>query len=99
MGHRIRRSFLAFIAVLVVVSLAAPAIANPDRTEAANAPVVFDVLIMRPLGFATLAIGAGVFVVTAPLVLITRPTDIGVSADRLVMNPVRFLWMDPLGGH
>lgn len=78
---------------------ASPAVAAASAEEAANAPVIFDVLIMRPIGFATLALGTGLFVVSLPIVAVTKPQQIDEPFRRLVVHPAKFLWVDPLGGH
>jgi hypothetical protein len=62
-------------------------------------PVVFDVLILRPLGLATLALGAGLFVISLPLVAVTRPQDIEKPFNIFLVRPCRFIWKDELGGH
>jgi hypothetical protein len=32
-------------------------------------------------------------------VLITRPHEIGIPFNDLVVRPAKYLWVDPLGGH
>ena len=55
---------------------------------------------MRPVGI----IGAGVstllfLVPVAPIVLISRPQDIGRPFNKMVVQPVRYVVADPLGQH
>ena len=59
----------------------------------------FDVLFLRPLGFGALALGAGLFALSVPLVLLTRPAEIGKPLDTFIIQPARYLWVDPLGAH
>jgi len=58
-----------------------------------------DVLLLRPVAFVSLIAGTGLFLISAPIVLITRPHEIGKPFDRLVAEPARYIWMDPLGTH
>ena len=34
-----------------------------------------------------------------PILAITRPTDIAAPIELLIMKPVRYTWVDPLGDH
>ncbi len=94
----IRRALVAGIATLLLCTTAIPASAG-YKDEATTAPVIFDVLIMRPVGFVALGLGTGLFVVSLPIVAVSRPQDIGKPFNRLVVRPCRFLWSDPLGEH
>jgi uncharacterized membrane protein YfcA len=101
MSGGIRRVLAALLAFALLASVASPALARENETqeEAASAPVTLDVLVMRPVGFVTLFTGIGLFVLSTPFVLVTRPMELGKPFETLVMRPVRFLWMDPLGSH
>ena len=101
MSNRIRRSIAVVTAALVLSTvIAAPSMASSTfRDDAANASPVLDVMLLRPAGFVSLVVGAGLMVALTPLVLITRPTEIGKPFEQLVVKPARFLWVDPIGGH
>ena len=93
---------LALVAMLV--SLAAPAGANSlsrdDGDVESSVPVVFDLLLLRPLGLVMTALGTVVYVVPVmPLTLITRPTEIAKPLGPLVATPARYTFRDPLGTH
>jgi hypothetical protein len=100
---------VCLVALVTLIPLSASAgqrsstsILNSTDSEANNmtTPVVFDVLILRPLGLAGMAIGSVLFIVpVAPLTLLTRPSDIGKPWERMVLTPARFVWADPLGLH
>ena len=66
---------------------------------AANASPVVDVMLLRPAGFVSLVVGSGLFLVTAPIVVLTRPHEIGKPFEQLVLRPAKYVWVDPLGGH
>ncbi len=94
-----RRSLAALVALVLLFTAVSPAAATVSSAEAAKAPVVFDVLVMRPVGFVTLVLGASLFAVALPFIAVTRPTDIGKPFDQLVVKPAKFLWSDSLGSH
>jgi hypothetical protein len=56
-------------------------------------------MLLRPAGFVGLVVGTGLFVATLPIVLITRPHEVGTPFRELVAGPARYVWVDPLGGH
>ena len=101
MSTRIRR-ILAVTATLLmfqaafVQTAAAQTVAQGD---AANASPVVDAMLLRPAGFVSLVVGGGLFLVTAPIVLVTRPLEIDKPFKQLVMRPAKYVWVDPLGGH
>ena len=62
--------------------------------------VVFDALVLRPVGLVATIVGTVLFVVpVAPVVALTRPTDLSKPFDALVMRPLRYTFADPLGHH
>ena len=97
MSNRLR-SILAvsFAALMLSTSTMAETFAQGD---AANAPAVVDVILLRPVGFISLVVGTGIFLLISPIILVTRPHEIGKPFDDLVGRPARYLWRDPLGGH
>ena len=101
MSTRIRRILAVMAATLMfqaafVQTAAAQTVAQGD---AANASPVVDVMLLRPAGFVSLIVGSGLFLVTAPIVLVTRPHEIEKPFKQLVMRPAKYVWVDPLGGH
>ena len=101
MSNRLQRILAVTAATLLfstVFSTSAMAQAQA-QTDAANAPAAVDVLLLRPAGFISLVVGTGLFILLSPIVLITRPHEIGVPFKELVVRPAKYLWVDPLGGH
>ena len=98
MSARIRR-LVAALAVALVISTPATTALAYSTEEHANTPVVFDAMVVRPLGLVTVVLGTALFCASLPLVLVTRPTDIDKPFHALVIKPVRFVWVDDLGGH
>ena len=93
------------VATLVVCALlAAPASAVTLSTnrpaEERSVNVVFDAVILRPLGLAVTIGGALTYgVLVAPFVAMTRPTELGTPLEPLVLRPARYTFIDPLGEH
>jgi hypothetical protein len=100
MKNRIRRTLFA---AALALSLAQPAFAtsNLDQGDEPSAvPIIFDALVMRPLGLVMTAVGTAVYLVpVAPIMLVTRPTEIAKPIGPLVGAPMRFTFKDPIGHH
>ena len=92
-------------ATLVAVTLLAVQVGTAtasakDLEEHGKVNIVFDALILRPLGLAMTAVGGVLFAFpVGPIVGITRPADIGQPLDFLVLRPARYTFSDPLGHH
>jgi hypothetical protein len=101
MSNRFRRIIaVTATAVLLSAVLSTSGMAQTvSQTDAANAPVAVDVILLRPAGFISLVVGTGLFLASAPIVLITRPHEIGRPFKQLVVRPAKYIWADPLGGH
>jgi len=99
------RNLRGFIAALVIAAsvLAHGAAARADSVTGhvgdSSVPVVLDALIMRPLGFVVMCGGFVAYVIGAPIMAITRPTDMGKPFKSLVALPARYVFVDPLGHH
>ena len=92
----------ALIAVLLLSIQAAPVAASTSKEleNRGHTNLIADAVIMRPLGLVSIGLGAAVWAVgVAPFVAITRPADLGESMDYLIMRPVRYTFVDPLGHH
>ena len=102
MSNRLRRIVAVMAAALLLSSaFSTSAIADTHMMEpdSVHAPAALDSLVLRPAGLVGLVLGAGLFLAITPIVLITRPHEIGKPFDELVASPARYLWKDPLGGH
>lgn len=102
MSNPLRR-IVALIAATLLFSITITSTATAEYTvdqgDTANAPAVVDVLILRPAGFVSLVVGTALFLVSAPIVLISRPHEIGTPFKQLVIRPAKYIWVDPIGGH
>lgn len=102
LSGRIRSFAVALGVAAIVVGAASPALAFRDEGVTARekrVPVVFDAMLLRPLGLMLTAGGAVVALLPTAFVAVTRPTDIVKPLDVLVAAPFRYTFMDPLGEH
>ena len=68
--------------------------------EPSAVPMAFDALLLRPLGLLMTGFGTVVYLVpVAPIMLVTRPTDIAKPIPYLIGAPARFTFKDPIGHH
>ena len=90
----------ALVVVALIFAQAAPvAAAAQDFESRGDVNVVFDAMLLRPMGLAVTALGGVLFASVAPIVAITRPTDLRKPLEFLVLRPVRYTFADPLGHH
>ncbi len=95
-GRVLSLAFL-FGAFAVVLPQEASATSYEDAMTDCSYPKLFDLLFMRPLGFAATGIGAMLWVPAAPITAICSPSDFGYMTDALVSAPLRFTVGRPLG--
>jgi hypothetical protein len=89
----------AFLALSAVPASAVELASNSSEQER-SVNVLFDALFLRPLGLVVTISGAIAYgVVVAPLVAMTRPSDLGKPLEPLVLRPARYTFVDPLGEH
>ena len=91
------------VTFMICALLAAPSAAfgftgNEDVDER-SVNVVFDALILRPIGLVVTGLGAVAYGLAAPIVAITRPKDILKPLEPLVLAPARYTFVDPIGQH
>jgi hypothetical protein len=70
---------------------------NADRES--SVPVVLDAFLLRPVGLGMLVVGTVAFGLMAPVMAITRPTDMDKPFQKLMVEPARYIFVDPLGMH
>lgn len=105
MHHLFRGIASAVLTLMLVLSLASPAVAasalGRDEGDIQHkVPVVFDVVFLRPMGLMMTVLGAVTYAIpVAPLTLMTRPSDIAKPFKLMVAAPARYTFVDPLGQH
>ena len=110
MLDRFRRIIAASCAAALLAGVCIPSAAMAEdsgyltssssaATERTSNPVA-DLLFLRPLGLATTAVGALLFVLPVlPITLLTRPSEIDKPFNTFVVRPAKYTWIDPLGSH
>jgi hypothetical protein len=88
-------------AALASVMLAGPALATQEFTdvEASHVGVVFDLLVMRPVGLIGLGIGAVLWLPAAAMTAAVQPSEIGRPTEVLILKPYRYVFDDSIGSH
>jgi hypothetical protein len=84
-----------FTAVCLLALLMVPSTRALGADKPTGSAIVLDVLLARPLGIASIALGAGVFIIALPFTLPTM--TVGTAADKLVAEPFRFTFIRPIG--
>jgi hypothetical protein len=103
MSRSIRTFVVALLSSALILTQAACALHGQTQPEdpfdTHAVPELFDASTLRPLGILMTAVGALGFCVMSPIVLITRPTDIGAVFNQMVIDPAHYTWVEPLGTH
>ncbi len=100
MFSKLRGLLVTFmICALLSVPSAASAFTGDDQAGERSVNIVFDALILRPIGLVVTLGGAVAYGVTAAIVGITRPKDIAKPLEPLVLRPARYTFVDPIGQH
>ena len=98
----LRKQSLVFLlaAALLFTWTAAPALAGEKQYisgEDRNAPaMMFDLVVLRPLGIVAMVVGTGFFIITLPFSALGGNT--GEAAQKLVVAPTKYTFARPLGG-
>lgn len=95
-----RKHSLVFLVAtaLTLMWAASPALAAEEAwtaKEPSGIGMIFDFLVLRPLGIAAVVGGTAFFIVSLPFSAITGNTD--EAADKLVAAPFKYTFQRPLG--
>ena len=72
-----------------------PLVQDVPVQEATAGTMLFDLVVLRPLGFVGTALGVAAFIVSLPFSLPTKSTD--EAAHKLVVDPATYTFARPLG--
>lgn len=86
--------FAVVVSLMLCISSVTPAFADGHNEPSASA-IIFDSVLVKPLGVATIAIGIGAFVATLPFTLPSR--SLGVAGKKLIKEPFVFTFLRPVG--
>jgi len=95
--RKLAGSLVLMLGLALGAPLAAQAVTYEDSFADCSYPKGFDLLVMRPVSFATMVGGFVVFVAVAPLTAITVPEEFGTVTDMLFRAPARFTFRRALG--
>lgn len=88
---------IALIATLVIIPFASPALSQEyfEAEDPSGASMLFDTVMVRPIGMLATAVGAVFFVVSWPFSAMGDNVD--EAGEKLVKAPARFTFKRPLG--
>jgi len=86
---------LVLIVTFVLCSFTAAFASDTDVNSPSAEEMLFDVLLVRPLGLVTTVLGTGFFTIALPFSLMGGNT--GQVFDVLVVNPAAFTFTRPVG--
>lgn len=98
-----RKPLLTVFAALVAISLSiGPGTAragsgHEDSLEDCEYPKMFDLIVMRPLSFASFAVGTGLWAGLVPWTILVARSDLDEVTYRLMGKPAAFTFTRPLG--
>jgi hypothetical protein len=85
------KKLIVFLVVFTLIASVVPAVAN-ERTSDYIIP---DVLLVRPVSFASIAVGFAVFVVSLPVAIPSG--SVGHVWQALVADPAEYTFVRPVG--
>lgn len=85
------------ITALVFIPFTTSALAKSEALSESNnaGAMTVDLLLVRPVGIVSLALGSAVFIVALPFSLLGGNT--GEAAQKLIADPAKFTFNRPLG--
>ncbi len=90
---------LLIAAVLLFTWAASPALASEKQYVTGEdrnaASMMFDLVLLRPLGLVATVVGTAFFVVSLPFSILGGNT--GEAANKLVVEPAKYTFSRPLG--
>ena len=94
-GSTLRRALAAGLALAMLLPPAPVLAQSAAGTGDRGTDMVLDLLILRPLGLLTTALGSAAFVVSLPFTLPSGST--GAAACEMVKEPFAYTFTRPLG--
>ena len=88
---------IVMIIMLIVIPMGSVALAEEyfEAEEPEGGEMIYDAIVVRPLGLVATAIGAVFFVVSLPFS--AAGDNIDAASEKLVNKPARFTFKRPLG--
>ena len=97
--RKMARTVLTVLALVACLALpfSAGAVTYEDSFSNCNYPKMFDLMVMRPVSFATMTMGMLLFVPLGAFAAFTVPDDFPAVYDGFIGRPARFTFKRPLG--
>ena len=96
---RIAKKFLVIfmISVFLIAPVASTALADEyfEREDPSGAQMIFDVILVRPIGIVATVVGSVFYVVSLPFSLLGENSD--EASQALVKDPAAYTFSRPLG--
>lgn len=88
---------ITIIAAMLIMPLATSALAIEywDAEDPSGGEMVFDFVVLRPVGLVATAVGSIFFVVSSPFAALGGNID--AAGEKLVKSPVAYTFKRPLG--
>ena len=90
-----RKVVCVLVSLMLLVSMSATPLWAAEQIEPSPDEVAADLLFVRPVALCSIVVGSAIFVVG---LLFTIPTgNLALSGRKLVVEPVKFTFLKPLG--
>jgi hypothetical protein len=95
----LRKGIVAGVVITVLVGLLGtpPVVWAQEIHEPTGTEITFDLMIARPIGAVSLALGTTIFIVSLPFAVATGSAK--TTADKLVSEPYNFTFVRDLGDY
>ncbi|MEE9613578.1 MAG: hypothetical protein V3W31_01320 [Thermodesulfobacteriota bacterium] len=90
-----KRIIAIVFSALLVLSSVSPALAGEINREPSGEAMIFDVLLVRPLGIVASVFGTGLFIVSLPFTIPTK--SVKMAGKKLVSEPLAYTFKRPVG--
>jgi hypothetical protein len=93
----LKKGIISGIVITILLGFlgAPPMVWAQDVDKPTGTDITFDLMIARPIGFVSLALGTSIFVVTLPFAVVTGSAK--NTANALVAEPYNFTLVRDLG--
>ena len=86
---------IVMVAAIMMIPLTASAAEYFEAEDPSGGAMLYDVVVVRPVGLLATALGAVFFVISSPFSALGGNIDI--AGEKLVKDPVAFTFKRPLG--
>ncbi len=90
-----KRLISVWIGIIFLVSLSVTPLSAAEKKEPSPDEVAVDLLLIRPIAFSSVIVGAGIFIVSMPFTLPTG--NLNLAGRKLVVEPWKYTFSKPLG--